>query len=288
MKRYLLALSVLLLSVSCGKNGLYISVDNTNWEYTLNDQSAWVCFRDDEHASIVQANYGSNYFQTMHGTFIVDGHRVDVTTDSKFTRLIRTFSHLKNSSNKNFTPLSPLAPERVEGSLLVYLQDKNLRFTFLSPDKKYRQGLFKNVTHQEGIPYGWEWKSGPWSCSGNLLEAGDFKGTFFRGDLLVMASAAAPLVSTSKVTSGTSSLAGSVWTYQTSSYPGFIIFQSATEFSRILVSSENIFSILQGKYSVKENSLEFVTDSKELNETCALSGNMFTYLEKTYSLVTAF
>ena len=101
MKRILLALSVLLLSVSCGKNGLYISVDNTCWEYTLDDQTAWVCFQDDEQASIVQANYGSNNYQTMHGTYVVDGHRVEVTTGSKLTRLIRTFSHLKNSSSKN-------------------------------------------------------------------------------------------------------------------------------------------------------------------------------------------
>ena len=84
---------------------------------------------------------------------------------------------------------------------------------------------------------------------------------------------------------GSSSLKGTVWTYATeTAYPGFIVFTSATEFTRILVGSNVIFAVLTGTYEVKGNSVAFQTEAAELCETCPIEDGQFTYLKKTYSL----
>ena len=115
-----------------------------------------------------------------------------------------------------------------------------------------------------------------------------FTMSFFGNKFMVLDSLAVPCVSTIADTEGTSSLKGTLWTYVSSGYPGFILFSSATEFVRVLVSSNIVYSVLRGEYKLKGNSLEFKTDSEELNRTCTVSDGRFTYLDKTYSLVSSF
>lgn len=283
MKRFYFAL-FLLLAVSCGKNGLYIHMDNTMWGITSGDQTGWLSFPDEEHVSLLQINHKDRAYRILNGTYTVDGHRVVMSMDDNVIKATRTFSHLKNSSNKNYRKPSPLAPKNLQGSLWVGLKDRNLRFIYFHNDAICKEGHFENVSHREGFPYGWSWKQVVYSAAGSQLQI-DGENAVFYESFIRFNSTLIPMVSSleEEVTASTSSLKGTVWTYDTKSYPGFIIFTSATEFTRVLVQTEVTFLTLKGTYTVKGNSLEFKTDSKELNQICSISGNKFTYLEKTYS-----
>ena len=283
MKRFFFSL-FLLIAVSCGKNGLYIHMDNTMWEITNEEQSGWLSFPDGEHVSLLQINHEEKAYRTMNGTYTVDGHRVIMSMDDNVIKATRTFSHLKNSSNKNYRKPSPLAPKKLKGSLWVGLKERNLRFIYFSDDSVCKEGHFENVSHKEGFPYGWSWKQVNFSAAGSQLQI-DGEDAVFYESFLRFNSTLIPMVSSleEETTPSTSSLKGTVWTYETKSYPGFIIFTSASEFTRVLVQSDVSFITLQGTYTLKGNSLEFKTDSKELNQICSISGGKFTYLERTYS-----
>ena len=104
MKRFLAAMFVLFSVLSCGKNGtdgVYISVRNTSWEIRADNQVAWPSFIGSDQAAIVMYTSEYNAFQILNGSYTVDGHRVSVAAESTVT-MVRTFSHLKNSSNKNY------------------------------------------------------------------------------------------------------------------------------------------------------------------------------------------
>ena len=146
MKRFFISL-FLLIAVSCGKNGLYIHMDNTMWEITNEEQSGWLSFPDEEHVSLLQINHEEKAYRTMNGTYTVDGHRVIMSMDDNVIKATRTFSHLKNSSNKNYRKPSPLAPKKLKGSLWVGLKERNLRFIYFSDDSVCKEGHFENVSH---------------------------------------------------------------------------------------------------------------------------------------------
>lgn len=294
MKRFFyVLLTVLLAATSCGKNGLYINVDGTFWTIVSGTQQAWPCFLDDTHVCLVQVNRDGKMYQNLDGTFVVDGHRVKVTNTNNTTNLfVRTFSHLKNSSNKNFTPVSSGAPSQTDGTLWVTTVDNTVHVLFLYKGD-YLSGTYENITRKEGFEYGWNWDSGTYQATGSRVtlttpDGTAVNGTFFDRSLLAVQNIAFPLVSTATALEGRSSLQGTLWEYESSGYPGFILFTSATEFTRILLASNTIFSYLTGTYTLKNNSLEFHTDSQELNETCTIEDGAFTYLERTYLLSTSF
>lgn len=289
MKRFHYALLLLIFTVmSCGKNGLYISVDNTVWEISTSSQVAWPCYHDDMNVSIIQKNFETHRFQTLNGTFSVKGHRVNVDADGNSVLMVRTFSHLKNSSNKNYSSKYPSNPPTLGGSIWATLKDGDFHFTYFRADGTLVEGTHENVAHQEGLDYGWSWTTGAYQVNGYKLQAGETTGTFYGSDFLRLTDSCLACVSTCENQEGTSSLKGTVWTYETRSYPGFIFFTSATEFTRVLVLSKLVFDTMQGTYTLKGNSLELVGDSWELDRTCTISDGQFEYLERTYSLVTSF
>ena len=289
MKRFSLFISAVLLAVSsCGRNGLYISVDNTTWEYMKGNQKAWVSFLDDERVSLIAVNYETDAYQTFSGLFDVDGHRVNITSGTgSSVKMIRTFSHLKNSSNKNYWTKKPAAPDNLPGSVWACLLDDDFLVTYFRGDGTCVEGVFENASHKEGVEYGWKWDTAPYSAEGYGFVSGDSNGTFY-GEFLHLDSVIIPRVNSVTAMDGSSSLKGTAWVYDTSGFPGLLIFTSARDFIRIQVSSAAVFSVLEGTYALKGNSLEFVTDSEELNKTCTVSDGQFTYLEKTYSLVHSF
>lgn len=290
MKRLITAALGVLMAVSCGKNGtdgLYISVADTCWEISNETQVAWPCYIGRDVCTIIQYDETTGVFQTMNGSYTVDGSHVYVSAESAVT-MIRTFSHLKNSKHKNYTRLKAEAPQSVGGSVWGSLKANDFRFDYLRQDGTSVTGSYANVIHQEGIPSGWSWTTGAYSVNGNQYTAEEAKGTFYGNKFVVLETMAEPCLSTISNSEGTSSLKGTVWTYVNSGYPGVIIFTSATEFTRLLVASSTMFSVLKGTYSLKGNSLEFKTDSEELHETCTVSNGRFTYLQRTYSLVSSF
>lgn len=286
MKRFLYALLIVIYTASsCGKNGLYINVDNTVWEISANNQVGWPCFLDDEHVSVIQVNYENGYYQTLNGLFTVKGHRVDVSASGTSLYMVRTFSHLKNSSNRNYKCLSPEAPESLVGSVWAYLMDGDFHFYHFLGNDTYRKGVYKNIVHQEGLKYGWDFSTVPYTVSGSHFTSEDGNGYFYKNNFLRLDTVAIPFVCLQENKGGKSSLQGTVWTYQSNGYPGFILFTSDRDFVRILVSSSTVFGTLTGTYSVKGSSVEFQTEAAELCETCPIANGQFTYLEKTYSLV---
>ncbi len=290
MKRKFYVFALIILAVtSCGKNGLYINVANSLWEIHTETQIGFVGFLGEDCASTIQTDFTQGYTQVMNGTYTVDGHAVDIAPYvGTGNRLVRTFSHLKNSRNKNLTRLSPDAPENLEGSVWVVLEKANLHFVHFRADGKVIGGYYPNVVRQEGHSYGWNWGASSYSLSDNRLSMGTGNGgTLYHKDLLALDEFCVPCASTLKGKYSTSgALAGTVWAYQSSGYPGFIIFTSDTEFTRILVMSNVIFGTLSGTYELKGNSL--VMDTEELHETCNIAGDQFVYLEKTYKLVKEF
>lgn len=157
--RTIVALAMLLMAVSCSKilEPLYIGISNTTWSYTLDDQRALVHFGSDDRVTIVQRSNGNGAVQFNNGTYSVDGHSVDILSDEGTSnRLVRTFSHLKNSKNKNFSTFKPQEYASLDYTVWTSLRKDVFRLVYFTPDGKTEQVSFKNVTHEEGVPYGWE------------------------------------------------------------------------------------------------------------------------------------
>ena len=286
MKRFIISLITLFSVLSCGKNGtdgLYISVRNTCWQISTDTQVAWPCFIGSDIASVIQVNYEMGAYQIQNGTYSVDGHRVRIAAESSIL-MVRTFSNLKNSSNKNCSRLSPEAPSSLAGTLWVSMKGFDFSFVYNGKDNRYLSGNFFNYARREGFPYGWDWEQGTYTLNGHQYQVDDQKGTFYGDRFMLLDELAVPRVYKADDMAGTSSLEGTVWLLETTSYPGFIMFTTATEFVRVLVNSNVVFVVLQGTYSLKGNSLEFQTNAEELCRTCTIENGKFTYLQRTYAL----
>lgn len=286
MKRFIIVLTTLFSLLSCGKNGtdgLYISVRNTCWQISTETQVAWPCFIGSDVVSIVQVNHEMGAYQIQNGTYAVDGHRVSIAAESSIL-MVRTFSNLKNSSNKNLQRLSPEAPSSLEGTLWVSMKGYDFTFVYNGKDNQFLSGHFFNYARREGFPYGWDWEAGTYTLNGHQYQVDGQTATFYGDKFMLTDELAVPRVYKAENMAGTSSLEGTVWLLQTTSYPGFIIFTTATEFVRVLVNSNVIFLVLEGTYSLKGNSLEFETNAEELCRTCTIEDGKFTYLERTYAL----
>ncbi|MBR6305880.1 MAG: hypothetical protein IKR38_03760 [Bacteroidales bacterium] len=288
MKRILLILLVL-ASVSCKKvmEPVRIQIPNTYWSYSVNDQTARVCFPDKKHASVLQLDQGANAFQALHGTYYTDGHRLVLSGENwpKDILFVRTFTHLKNSStNKDMTPVYSVAHDAIAGSVWTTMVSGNLNIVFFDHDGTCLDASFKNVAHKEGIKYGWDFARKDYTLNGKKLQVGGIAATMFE-DFMQVDTIAVMQTAPAVESSGSSALAGTVWTCETSGYPGLIFFTSEGTFTRVLAGSDIVYSFLNGTYQVSGTSLT-MTDGKDINETCQLSADRFTFLERTYVKVT--
>ena len=266
---------------------LRIDLNHTFWYYATETQTARVCFPDDSHASVLQIDMTTNACQAEHGTYELDGHRVLLTGYNwpNSIKFARTFSHLKhNSTNENLTPVKPSSCGNLAGSVWTTMVNDNLNIVFFDHDGSCLDASYQNVVRKEGKPYGWQWKRENYAISGNFIQAGPFSATCYN-DFLQIDTLSVLMTAPAVENSGTSPLAGTVWTYSTSGYPGLIIFTSANTFTRVLSSSRLIYSIMNGTYQVSGSSIT-MTDGGEIKETCQISADRFTFLERTYALVT--
>ena len=289
MKRILLILLVL-TSVSCKKilEPVRIQIPNTYWSYSVNDQTARVCFPDQKHASVLQLDKGSNAFQALHGTYYTDGHRLVLSGENwpKDILFVRTFTHLKNSStNKDMTPVYSAAPDAIAGSVWTTMVTANLNIVFFDHDGTCLDATFKNVVHKEGVKYGWEFARKDYAVNGKKLQVGGIAATMFE-DFMQVDTIAVMQTAPAVENAGNSVLAGTVWTYETNGYPGLIIFTSDTTFTRVIVGSNIVYAFLNGTYQLSGTSLT-MTDGKGINETCQLSADRFTFLERRYVKVSS-
>lgn len=292
MKKVLPIILLVLVSASCKKmmEPIRIQMPGTAWFYATDTQTARVCFEDESHVSVLQSEMASGAHQSIHGTYETDGHRVDCQGANwpNSIRFVRTFSHLKNSStNKNLTPLKTMEHTSVAGSIWATMEEDNFHFAFFSPDGTCLDGTFLNANHKEGYPIGWKWNRKDYTHSGNKVTAGSFSATLYE-DFLVTDTLTVMQMAPSVEDKGTSPLAGTVWTLNTSGYPGVIVFNSSNTFTRFLVSSRVVFYANNGSYELNGTSLtmDLGGNDGQLKETCQLSADRFTFLEKNYVKVT--
>ena len=288
MKRILLILLVL-ASVSCKKmmEPVRIQIPDTYWSYSVDDQTARVCFPDEKHASVLQLDKGANAFQALHGTYYTDGHRLILTGEEwpKDILFVRTFTHLKNSStNRNMTPVYSASHDEISGSVWTTMVAGNLNIVFFDHDGTCVDASFKNAVRKEGVKYGWDYNRKDYALNGKKLQVGGIAATMFE-DFIQVDTLSVMQTAPAVTNSGTSALAGTVWEYETTGYPGLIIFTSDSTFTRVLVASSIVYGFLNGTYQLSGTSLTMM-DGEDINETCQLSADRFTFLENTYVKVT--
>lgn len=279
--RTIAALITLLAAVSCKLDFLYVSLPNTSWVYELNDQKAFVHFSPNGRATIMQYNYGNNAVQFTNGTYTASGHAVDVLGDDGTShRLIRTFSHLKNSKSKNFSTYRPQDCQSLENCVWTSIKQDNFRLIYCMADGRAKEATFSNVNHAEGIPYGWEQTSALYSATGSYVAIGREGGVLFP-ELMLLDDVWFMHLPVGG-DQGTSAVKGSLWTYQSSGYPGIIVFDTNSSFTRVLLGSRVLYQVSRGTYSQNGNVLTMTLDGK--TESCEIKGDKFTFLGKTYSL----
>ena len=288
MKKVLYILSILILASSCKAmmEPIRVHVEYTSWLYSTDDQTARVTFIDDTHISILQKDMGTGYVQSLDGTYYTNGHAVICNGENwpNEIKFVRTFSHLKNNStNKNLTELDPKSYSSLKGSVWAVMVRENLRMAFLRQDGTCIEGSFINVTHEEGLPYGWEWNKADFTHTGSRVEAGPFKGVLY-DSFMTVDTLGVMIATPAPASTKTSTLTGTVWTYETSSLPGAILFTSDVDFTRILVGSKIVHEVKAGTYKLDGATLEMTLDDKK--ETCQIDGGRFTFFEKTYAKVT--
>lgn len=289
MRKVLPIILLVLVSASCKKmiEPIRIQMPGTYWSYSVGDQTARVTFPDGRHASVLQKDLTSHACQALHGTYSTDGHRVLLTGENwpSEIRFVRTFSHLKNNStNKNMTPLSPVAHSNLAGSVWATMADNNLNLVFFDHDGTCVDATYRNVIHKEGTAYGWKWGRREYLLSGDKLTVGSVTGTLYE-DFIQVDTVAVFNAAPEQGGTATSALNGTVWTYDTAGFPGLLIFTSGSTFTRVLVSSGIVYYTLNGTYQLSGTSLT-MTDGADINETCQLSADRFTFLEKDYVKVT--
>lgn len=288
MRKYLIIITAVLLSVSCKKmmEPVRVQMPGTYWLYSTEDQTARVAFPDDVHVSVLQWDLATGTCQAQHGTYTTDGHRVEVTGENWDDILfVRTFTHLKNSkTNKNLTPLSTVSHDNLAGSVWTTMVNDNLNIVFFDHDGTCLDASFPNANHKEGYPYGWEWARKDYSLSGSQLMVGTgIKATLF-DDFMLVDTLAVLRSAPSVEAQATSALSGTVWTYDTAAFPGLIVFTSGNTFTRILAASRINYQFLNGTYQL--SGTELTMTAGDVKETCQLSADRFTFFEKDYVKVT--
>jgi len=278
LARTITVLAALFSVLSCSMDSLYIQLPGTSWCISQDQQRGFIHF-EGERLSLLQRDAESGAVSVEHGTYTAKGHAVRLSTDNGNSyKAIRTFSHLKNSSNKNY---SRLWPETYDPNHTVWhtLYKDSLRILYLQ-DGKLRRYNFANLPHTEGIPYGWSQSQGAYSVAGNQVNlGGDETGTLFSEVMLVKDHwyMHYPV----QEDTGCSSIAGSFWTLETSGYPGCILFDSNSTFTRILVSNNMQYKVSRGTYTQEGDLLTMTLDGN--TEECPVEDGHLTFFGKTYN-----
>ena len=285
MRKFLIIIIALLASVACSKvvmDPLRLQIPGTYWSAATETQGARITFPDNNHVSVIQVNYSTGASQAEHGTYTLDGHRVQLsgTNWSDNILLVRTFTHLKNSkTNKNMDPMFPVSYDSVAGSVWTTMVNDNFHMAFFDHDGTCVNTTFINANHKEGFDYGWEFGRKDYSLDGSKLEVGSIKATLFEDFMVVDTLAVLITAPAPGVTGGQSPLSGTVWTLQTTGYPGLIVFTSDSTFTRILTGSRINYVFCNGTYQLNGTTLTLTYgDVKEA--PCEISDGKFTVFEE--------
>lgn len=288
--------AALLLSSCDFRESLYVQVPETVWTQTVDSVSTWLCFHDDENASLLQYSLSSNRSQIDHGTYTTKGHSVIISTEfaSEYT-VNRTFMNLKRkASNYNYTQLSPYAYPSLAGSVWISPVSNDLHLAFFPSDDECVDLLYSNITREEtGSAYGWAGVKKAVTRDGSEIAVGGMSATTYK-NVICEGHLAAGLIGKPLEEEGSSSLKGTVWVYNNTGYPAdvpsAVIFTGKDSFIRIIgawtgnVSDVRVaaivFDVSSGTYS--ENGGTLTLSFGDKNESCSVSGSSFTLFEKSY------
>lgn len=297
MKRPLIAAvsAAALLLCACQKDALYVQLPGTAWEYEADGVLTWVVFHDSENASLMQHSTTSGMRQTYQGTYTADGHSVVLTLSgmSSTYKMVRTFSHMKHSSsNHNFTKLATKARASLEGSVWVLTESGNLRIAYFPGSSQCVESIYTDL-QRSGTDYGWTGRSASCTQAGDKLDVGSVNAVLYE-DFLQTGTYGALLVAAPVEEEGTSSLKGTVWTYNNTGspvdIPVAIIFNGKDTFTRVsgvwtgnlsaYAVSAYVFLTDSGTYSESGGTISFTVGDETQN--CPVSGGSFTLGEKIF------
>lgn len=279
----LLGIAILFLSLtSCHKDFLRVGLLDNSWKIVVDDQFAYAHFFNEDRAVTLQTNQTSGANQIVHGSYTTDGHRIDIAGDNGVNnQLVRTFSHVKTSKNKNFTPTYPARFTSVEGSVWSSIKGGDYMMFFFRPDGQVTQATYENIARKEGFPYGWSREELTYTLDGTHLEVGDQLFTLYP-EIMTSATTAYLIDGMPVIAAGTSSLSGTIWTCNSSTYPGFIVFVTGQRFVRVVMANESQYVHSIGTYSIAGKKINVTIGDAQ--ETVTISNGQFTLFERSYQL----
>ncbi len=279
----LLGIAILLLSLtSCHKDFLRVSLLGHSWKIVVDDQFAYAHFFNENCAATLQTNTTTGANQIVHGTYTTDGHRIDIAGENGTnTALVRTFTNVKNSKNKSFTATQPARFTSMEGSVWSTIQDGDYRMFFFHPDGQLTQATYTNVSRKEGFPYGWSREELSYTLDGSYVTIADQVFTLYP-EIMTGNTTAYLIDGYPVIAAGSSSLSGTIWTCQTGTYPGYIVFVTGQRLVRVLMANASQYVHVTGSYTLAGNKLSVTLGDAQ--ETVNISGGKFTLFERTYSL----
>ena len=281
---YLILFTASLFFSSCSKllEPLYVHLPGTEWVYELNGKRAYIHFDQDGTASVLQKDLETGAVQENNGTYTCDGHNADISCpDGTTFNLIRTFSHLKNSKNRNMTRLSPQMPTTLDKSLWVGVDRGDLYVYYFPSGNEVTRATFIVTGYAEGVPLSWERKTSPITLSSYAVTF-DGKTAWLFSEVMLL-DKRWHVTFPEPLGSGNESLAGSMWYYSqgTSSSPGIVIFDTGHSFSRVQIYSGTQMTFERGTYTMEGNSITMTLSGK--SDNCTISAdNTFRFMERTY------
>lgn len=288
MKKLLVLALVLLGFSSCGKllDPLYVQLPGTNWYYELDGKRAFINFSDDGKASVLQKEPSSGLAHEINGEYTVAGHNVDIFgSDGTTFNLTRTFSHMKNSKNKNMTRFFPQSYDNLAGKVWAGVDRADLYVYYFKDGENLVRSSFTVTQYEEGVPYGWTKKTIPYTLNGNTFTSEGKTGWLY-SEVMLLDGRWHTCFPAPSGGSGSAEMAGTVWIFKggTSTSAGLLVFDSGYSFTRIqMASTSTAFLMNRGTYTQEGNVLKMNLDG--LQDVCTVSGNTFRFMERTYGLL---
>lgn len=289
----LAALGILLLGSTGCKRTLevfYLHLPGTVFDQSSDTQTARVCFTDETHVSIVQTIYSSGRTLVSNGVYEAEGHRVqchNANGEGNVVQFVRTFSHLKNTSNKNLTGMAITAHESLSGSVWTTVLNGSLLMNYFPDDTRC-----VSASHTAS---GWSFGTLPCQLEGSRVRIDRSKGGLYATlykDVMLVDSLGVVCNSPAVKAEGKDDLAGTFWTRTGGGLPGIIVFTAPGHFTRTQVSSsdQRIFETLQGTYTLSGNNLTFsyapTPDSATQQESCQVAEDGIRFQNVSFSRVT--
>lgn len=265
--RTMAVMAVLLCVLSCSLESLYVQVPDTSWNIEIGDNRAFVHFSQ-TRASLLQRDKSSGSVTVKNGDYSAKGHAINIALDHGGTQKItRTFSHLKNATSKNYSSFWPESCA-LDNTVWHTIYKDSLRILY------FRDGTVHRFSFADNI----EKESFPYSVSGNQVSLGQETATLYPEVMLVKDHWYMHFVQPQD--GGSGEMAGSMWTLQSASYPGCILFDSGSTFTHIVVTDRVFYEVTQGTYS--RNGDKLTLTEGDTTEECPISGDSFAFQGKTY------